>query len=281
MHHDTSQLFSIGEMAKLYQINVQTLRYYDAIGLFSPALRSSQTGYRYYSVDQFEELNTIRYLRRLGVSIEEIQSIMKERNLEGILHVFQKQYRQVQTQIAELKRVEKNIKTRMEQITQAAQNGVNVDGIVEKELPSRRAAILKRPIQSGDSLEMPIRLLEKAANLQDSIFLGKIALSISKEELLHRNYNAYHAILLLLEDTDESEMTLSSLPGGLYLSLLYHGTHDKAEIYYDKLLDYCEQKRYQILDDSVEITYIDYGLTSRTEDFLTEIQIRCHRQESS
>lgn len=79
---------------------------------------------------------------------------------------------------------------------------------------------------------------------------------------------------MLLEDTDASDTPCALLPRGTYASLLYHGTHADADVHYEKLLGFCEQKGYRFLDDSVEITYIDYGLTNRTEDFLTEIQLR-------
>ena len=51
--------FSIGEMSKLMNIPVKTLRYYDEIGLFKPHEVNRHTGYRYYSTEQFEQLDTI------------------------------------------------------------------------------------------------------------------------------------------------------------------------------------------------------------------------------
>ena len=43
------ELFTIGEMAELFQINIRTLRYYDDIGLLRPETVNPETGYRYYS----------------------------------------------------------------------------------------------------------------------------------------------------------------------------------------------------------------------------------------
>ncbi|MEI3190543.1 MAG: MerR family transcriptional regulator [Lachnospiraceae bacterium] len=40
-----------------------TLRHYEKAGLLCPEHTDQETGYRYYSVRQFEVLNTIRYLR--------------------------------------------------------------------------------------------------------------------------------------------------------------------------------------------------------------------------
>ena len=57
------QLFSIGETAKIFHLSVSSLRHYEALGLVSPEYVDPSTNYRYYSVRQFEPLNTIRYLR--------------------------------------------------------------------------------------------------------------------------------------------------------------------------------------------------------------------------
>ena len=58
-------LFTIGETAALFKINIRTLRYYDKIGLLTPEKVDPDTGYRYYSTKQFERLNTILYLKAL------------------------------------------------------------------------------------------------------------------------------------------------------------------------------------------------------------------------
>ncbi|WP_434369237.1 MerR family DNA-binding transcriptional regulator [Peribacillus frigoritolerans] len=47
---------SIGEMAKLRGVTVDTLRHYDKIGLLKPFHIDPETGYRYYSISQYEAL---------------------------------------------------------------------------------------------------------------------------------------------------------------------------------------------------------------------------------
>lgn len=57
------KLFSIGDVARLFHISVSSLRHYENVGLLTPEYTDPSSGYRYYSVEQFEILNTIRYLR--------------------------------------------------------------------------------------------------------------------------------------------------------------------------------------------------------------------------
>ena len=63
--HNMQDIISITEMAKLRKITTETLRHYDRIGLLAPAY----TGYRYYSITQYEKLGTIRELKNLGMSL--------------------------------------------------------------------------------------------------------------------------------------------------------------------------------------------------------------------
>ena len=55
---DKSKLFSIGDVAGLFNLSTGTLRHYETLGLITPEYTDPDTGYRYYSVRQFEPLNT-------------------------------------------------------------------------------------------------------------------------------------------------------------------------------------------------------------------------------
>ena len=76
------KLFQIGDMAKLFHISVSSLRYYESLGLLTPERVDPDTGYRYYSVRQFEVLNTIRYLRELDMPLPEISDFLKNRDID-------------------------------------------------------------------------------------------------------------------------------------------------------------------------------------------------------
>lgn len=51
--------FTISEFAKLRDININSLRYYEKIGVLKPAYTDSNTGYRYYTPDQLSVLDMI------------------------------------------------------------------------------------------------------------------------------------------------------------------------------------------------------------------------------
>ena len=60
------------------QTTVKTLRHYEQKGLLLPDEVDEWTGYRYYSIDQMQRLQSIRDLQRLGFSLEEIKDLLED-----------------------------------------------------------------------------------------------------------------------------------------------------------------------------------------------------------
>ncbi len=70
----------IGELARLFHLDVQTLRLYEDKGLLLPEGREPESNYRFYRADQVYPLALIRYLRRLECPLAEIGNFMSERS---------------------------------------------------------------------------------------------------------------------------------------------------------------------------------------------------------
>ena len=71
-------MFKIGDFSRLSFVTVKTLRFYDEIGLLKPVKVDQFTGYRYYSADQLPRLNFIIALKDLGLSLDEIATLVKD-----------------------------------------------------------------------------------------------------------------------------------------------------------------------------------------------------------
>lgn len=63
----------IGEVARKYNVPLETLRYYDRIGLLSPARRSGQ---RFYSDADTLKLEKVLKMRSLMFSLEETRELL-------------------------------------------------------------------------------------------------------------------------------------------------------------------------------------------------------------
>lgn len=114
-----SELFQIGDIAKLFHLSVSSLRHYEAIGLLKPERIDPTTGYRYYSVRQFNALNVIRYLRVLDMPLDEIAAFLQNRDVAKAEAMLMKQKEAVAQKLEELRRIERKIDNRLRQLHDA------------------------------------------------------------------------------------------------------------------------------------------------------------------
>jgi DNA-binding transcriptional MerR regulator len=73
---------SIGQVAKMTGMSSRTLRHYDTLGLFPPS-RVGPNGYRWYHQSQMPRLYRILALRRSGLSLPDIQHVLREKSDEA------------------------------------------------------------------------------------------------------------------------------------------------------------------------------------------------------
>ncbi len=65
----------IGDLAKLTDTSLRTLRYYEEIGLLSPEKREDG-GYRFYRRANISRVRMIRNLQTLGLQLDEIRALL-------------------------------------------------------------------------------------------------------------------------------------------------------------------------------------------------------------
>ena len=70
-------MFKIGEFSRIARVSARLLRFYDEIGLLKPGVVDRASGYRYYTSAQLTRLNRILVLRELGLSLEQIGSVVE------------------------------------------------------------------------------------------------------------------------------------------------------------------------------------------------------------
>ena len=68
-------MFTIGKLAKQSGVKVQTVRYYETIGLVTPA-RRVDNGYRDYSEKDLDRLCFLKQARATGFSLEQSRELL-------------------------------------------------------------------------------------------------------------------------------------------------------------------------------------------------------------
>ncbi len=124
--------FSIGQMAKVGNCKVQTIRYYEQIGLLLEPMRSAGNQ-RVYSQIHRDRLNFIRHSRELGFPLEQIRKILAlnddpSHSCEEVDQIARSHLRDVESKIKRLQEMRKELK-RM--ISQCAGDQVSDCRIIE------------------------------------------------------------------------------------------------------------------------------------------------------
>ena len=134
-------MLKIGEFARIGQVSVKTLRYYDAKGLLEPSQIDPITCYRYYSFDQLPRLNRILALKGLGLSIEQINQLLNDdltvEQLRGMLRLKQVE---IQQRMVEEKEKLARVEARLKMIEQENEMH-NYDIVIKKVEPILAATV--------------------------------------------------------------------------------------------------------------------------------------------
>lgn len=90
----------IGEFSKLSMLTIKALRFYEKRELLVPAEVDEWTGYRYYKSKQLETAATIKALRQLDFSVDEVKSYLDGKTIKEILLTKEAELKQKQLDIS-------------------------------------------------------------------------------------------------------------------------------------------------------------------------------------
>lgn len=106
-------VMKVGEMAKRLDLNTQTIRYYERIGLL-PEPERTDAGYRIYKEEDERRLNFVKNARNVGLSLGEIKEVLAfhergELPCTYVTEAIARRRQEVERQIAELTEFKKEL----------------------------------------------------------------------------------------------------------------------------------------------------------------------------
>ena len=129
------QFYQIHELAKLFDLCPDTLRYYEEKGLLHPV--RGENRYRMYGIQDVCTLNIIRSLRELGIPTRSIRAYLERRSVGETLTLLDREEEELlRRRMAELEAALKeaqNRRSRLEQYRNAAAGQVEL--VQEAERP--------------------------------------------------------------------------------------------------------------------------------------------------
>lgn len=262
--HIMKKYFRIGEISKLYDIGVDSIRYYEEIGIIKP--ERSESGYRRYSIHDIWRLNVIRDLRSIGFTMEQIREYLENHNTASSLKLLEEEQDAIQKQLLQLRKLQKNVEHRLNTIRSA--RNLPLHEITQTTLPPRRCHILSEGYQAAEEMDL---LIKRLINLdKERLYIigsNQIGTVISCSSLFEKKALSYQSVFLI----DENGKKL--IPGGDYLCVTYGGSYSQSTDWGQKLLKYAESHNLKVTGDLLELLWIDIHTTSDESEYITQLQL--------
>ncbi|GMA08672.1 hypothetical protein GCM10025886_18230 [Tetragenococcus halophilus subsp. flandriensis] len=274
------EYYSIGETAKLNNITIQTLRYYDKIGIFKPSYINLQNGYRFYHIKQFFYLDIIKYLKYIRTPLDEIKDIITW-NPEQMLSFLSEQETVIENEREQLERSKRLLDRRKSQLkeqldiwTKKQENTVYTRTMPKQFIVRVETATTDSFNQAEFYFRKLAQMLEERGDVidnyygyiyhldpytdQDEISCNCIFTTINKEEKI---------------DLIEDEVCLDSIPAGEYVCISFDWSTNNYLSYYKKLYNYITTNHIQTNGKVYQVSLPINFSSLKEEQFLTELKV--------
>lgn len=258
------KFFKIGEISKLYDIGVDSIRYYEDIGIIHP--ERSASGYRQYSIHDIWRLNVIRDLRSIGFTMEQIKEYLSSHNTASSLKLLEEEQEAIRKQMLRLQELQKNVAHRLHTIHSA--QALPLHQITQMTLPPRRCHTLSEGYSDAGEMDL---LIKRLINLdQKRLYIigsNQIGTVVSRSSLLQKKTLSYQSVFLIDEQGSET------IPGSDYLCVTYRGNYSQSIDWGLKLEEYAKTHHLTVIGDLLELLWIDIHTTSDETEYITQLQL--------
>ncbi|NRY67607.1 DNA-binding transcriptional MerR regulator [Clostridium beijerinckii] len=263
--------FSIGEMSKLNNISIQTLRYYDKIGLLKPKVISEKSQYRYYSIEQFFQMDVIKYYKTLGLSLNEIKKLMgRSTSMEEKLDMISFQQEVLENKLLEMEIIKNHLEYMKNTVSSIIE--YETDKIFIKYNEKRE--YISYDCVSATINELEINYRKVMPNSENQ--LEKLSYELSsmvsydelKEKMVYKNIMTNNYVRML-----KNEGRAIVLPEGEYITIYFEGGCFENKKYYNKIIDYINKNNIKISGDFHEVYILPQVNEDGKENTLMKLEI--------
>lgn len=264
--------YTIGQISRICKIPVQTLRYYDKIDLLKPAIVNKETGYRHYSNKQILNINIIQQLKELKFSLYEIKEYLKQDDLSIIINIFKNKRLEVEEQIHVLRRIEKQLRNRIENLQynnkQGLETYIEIKNIEEKICVAKRYNSPCNP----DAFSIRFNELKNIVKINGWEIAGNL-MAIFYDHYREFDFNnADIEAFIPIKKIEKMSKYTRRIPGGQYATILHKGSYKGTSKSYSLLVDWIRKNGFEIIGPPIERYIIDISITKNPEEFVTELQ---------
>jgi len=268
-----SPLFSSGEFAKLCGVTKETLFHYDEIGLLRPEIRK-ESGYRYYTLEQFFAFDVIAALKKCGSSLSEIKDHFVSQDPAKFIATLKAKQQRLAEEIARLEQMQRLLQNMIEQ--------TEIVPLLEADRPSieymEEEYLLAVPLDFslGDEdiawAEASQRLmthLKAFPAMQLSFDVGAI---VTRDNLLRGMEEVSYCYSRLLAPVPSEAVFIK--PASYYATMIHKGPYEKLPRSGERLIEYIEKSGREITGNAYILDVLTYLATGNEDDFVVQISIQ-------
>ncbi|MEI3377011.1 MAG: MerR family transcriptional regulator [Coriobacteriales bacterium] len=265
-----STALKIGQVADLYDISIDTLRYYEQIGLVVPE-RNPENDYRIYSTGDFERLNIIRSLLDMEFSHAQIREFLSNHSLSKSLELIEEEVDKLSKQIDLLTLKRKKVESCLLSMARAIHEAP-LETIMLVEQP-RRPYLTIAPLPV-DFRDIPLAVARRSKEIGVPIdAFHSIPCFVLETEKLNE-LSEYSSKNILIYSPTATYETNTAFPAGDYLSVTFSGGAGKTPAMHRRLCEYMEQNGIEALDDPIEFWRIHEYFSSDDSEYIQTLEVR-------
>lgn len=268
--------YSIGEFAKITDIPMRTLHFYDRKGVLKPIKIDEQNNYRYYSPFQIVDAELIKTFKLLDVNLDEIIEIQSYSTNE-LLQFLTKQQEIIEEKEKKIKAAKENLISLKQQFEQQL-NLTNFEEVYIKE--EKEQTILKMKIGENQNIEESDYVLKNIVEYDklkhSSSLLGGIFPLVSYSSFEEMKYE--WIFLPVPKDMTFSDLPnnveLDVIPAGQYVTIAF--AHEPTRYFemFQKLIQYIEMDKLAVKSSLYEFFYpLNYKL-NKALNYDIELKIK-------
>ncbi|MFC9709457.1 MerR family DNA-binding transcriptional regulator [Paenibacillus sp. NPDC056933] len=225
--------FSIGETAKINRISIQALRHYDKIGLLKPSFINEDSGYRYYSVDQFIIIDIIKLALNFGVPLKDLKETLLTENILEFSEKIKKYNELMEEKIHLLLKAKRRF-SKASQVVEYSLNAVQKQKPYQRMIEERLIVKLKNQ-EDVQNFEVNSRLVELSSQETHMEFDFESGYIIDGATFLgdmEENFTSAYMVVTNGELSKQSflsqDYVIDHFPKGEYVCITYN-KHNKQE----------------------------------------------------
>lgn len=263
--------YKIGEISKLFNIGLDSLRYYEEVGILSPK-RDPENNYRLYTLDDVREIAIIRELMELRFPSKQIKMLEKNRNLNNSMELLEQELNVVNESIVNLYQTKESLNSRLSSIKATLKNTIEFYQIKILTFPERSCVMISET-NLPDSMVTYAATKYMHKTKQKFPIIGSCDCYTLDLENSNPNSDYYKTENVFFYSENCNYAGNYFLPAGKYLSFFYRGDLRQTKKYLPKMLFFAKGHNLEVISHPIEIGHIDCYETSDQEEFITEIQV--------